>query len=217
MKNLGFSIPYSRVFAFSLGLFLMAFGVAISVRADLGVSPISCIPYVFSLNSTLTLGELTVVLNVALIILQIGILRRRYRLAQLFQLPAIIVFGLFIDLSMQMLSGLKAPYYLWQLLFCLVSCIVIAFGIALIVRAKLTYLPGEGLAIAITDTFKKDFGKTKISIDSSMVIIGTFSSLIMLGQLQGIREGTFLATILVGYIVRHILRWLDRTPVKELA
>lgn len=193
-----------KIITFCFGLFFMALGVALSVKANLGVSPISCIPYVYSFKTPLTLGTLTILFNIFLILIQIAILRKNYRLVQLLQLPVVFVFGVFIDMALYLVSDLNLSNYFWQAFWCIISCIVLAFGVFLEVKSKLTYLPGEGLAMAISDTFKKEFGKAKIWVDSSMVIVGLLSSFIFLHQLQGIREGTIVAAILVGFIAKFL-------------
>ena len=193
---------FKKLFAFILGLFILAFGVSLSVKANLGVSPVSCIPYVLSLKSSLTLGELTVLLNALFIVIQILLLRKKYPLIQLVQLPAVIVFGYFIDLSMSILVNVQIPTYPEQLVCCLLSCVVVAFGVFLEVKSALTYLPGEGLAITIVEVFEKEFGKVKVTIDTSLVIVGVISSFILAGQLQGIREGTIIAALIIGFLVK---------------
>lgn len=195
-----------KIIIFSVGLFIMAFGVALSVKANLGVSPISCIPYVYCFKLPLTLGTLTIFFNLILILIQIGILRKKYHLLQLLQLPVVFAFGVFIDLALHLVSGLNISNYFWQTFWCLMSCVVIAFGVFLEIKAKLTYLPGEGLAMAIADTFNKEFGKAKIGVDSSMVLLGLISSFVFLQQLQGIREGTIVAAISVGFIAKFFHR-----------
>ncbi len=204
MKQVCNAYKLQGILAFSFGLLVMAFGVELSVKADLGVSPISCVPYVLSLSSKLTLGELTVLLNILLILLQIGILRKQYQLMQLLKLPAVVLFGFCIDLSMHILADLHIVTHPLQLLFCLLSCLVIAIGVVIVVRANLTCLPGEGLVLAITSTFHKGFGKTKMAVDSAMVAIGVVISFVVLGHLQGIREGTLIAALL-GYCVKFFL------------
>nr|WP_231288473.1 DUF6198 family protein [Methanococcus maripaludis] len=179
----------------------MAFGVSLSVKANLGISPISCVPYVYSCKFPLTLGQITILFNAVLIMLQMILLRRNYR-SILVQLPFVFVLGLFIDLTMYMISNPYIPNYLWQIALCLLSCITIAFGVYPEVKAKIIYLPGEGLAMAISDTFKKEFGKAKIGVDVSMVAVGILSSFIFLHQIQGIREGTLIAAVMVGSIVK---------------
>lgn len=195
-----------RIITFSAGLFVMALGVALSVKADLGVSPVSCIPYVYCFKFPLTLGTLTIIFSLILILLQVMILRSNYRLVQLLQLPVVLTFGIFIDLTLYLLADLEVPNYLWQLLCCLISCAVLAFGVFLEVKAKLTYLPGEGLAMAIADTYNKEFGKVKVWVDSAMVLIGLLSAFVFLPQMEGIREGTIISALLIGLIAKFYQR-----------
>lgn len=193
---------FFRFITFIIGLFIMAFGVALSVKANLGVSPISCIPYIYSLKYPLTMGEITILFNVLLIFLQMLVLRRKYQLFQLIQFPIVFLFGFFTDFTLHLVSNLTASNYLWQVILCLLSCIILAFGVFLEVKASVTYLPGEGLAMAITKTFNKEFGKAKIGVDCSFVAVGTISSFILLHHLAGVREGTILAALLVGYLAK---------------
>ena len=75
----------------------MAFGVAFSIKADLGTSPISSVPYVVSLFAPLTVGTATIVMHCVFILLQILILRKDYHPIQLMQLPAAFFFGYLTD------------------------------------------------------------------------------------------------------------------------
>jgi len=213
-------LTQSIVFIF--GLFIMAVGVVLSVKADLGVSPISCVPYVFSIAFPLTLGQTTIILNVVLIFLQMLLLRKRYRMFQLVQFPVVFLFGYFIDLIMKYSDWMVPATYNEQAALCLLSCVVLGIGVFFEIKAALTYLPGEGLAMALTQTFGVDFGKTKIGTDSSLVVIGIASSLFFLDTLAGIREGTVVAAVLVGYIVRFLHtrfflfeRWLKARRKKQ--
>jgi uncharacterized membrane protein YczE len=213
-------LTQSIVFIF--GLFIMAVGVVLSVKADLGVSPISCVPYVYSLTFPLTLGQTTIILNVLLIFLQMLLLRKRYKVFQLVQFPVVFLFGYFIDLIMKYSDWMVPATYTEQAALCLLSCVVLGIGVFFEIKAALTYLPGEGLAMALTQTFGVDFGKTKIGTDSSLVVLGIASSLFFLDTLAGIREGTVVAAVLVGYIVRFLHtrfflfeRWLKARRKKQ--
>lgn len=211
-----------KTLTFVCGLFIVAIGVAFSVKSNLGVSPVSCIPYIYSLKTPLTIGQLTILMNALFVVLQIIILRRKYQWFQLVQLPAVIAFGYFIDLAMVLVSGLHVSSYGGQIFWCLASCIVIGFGVFLEVKSGLTYLPGEGLAMAVSKTFGTDFGKIKVGLDSSMVALGIVSSLVLTHKLLGIREGTIAAAVLVGLLVRFfssklpmIDTWLNKNAREE--
>lgn len=56
-------------------------------KASLGTSPISSIPYVLSLNFAFTLGNFTIFFSVLLILLQILILRKNFKLENILQIP----------------------------------------------------------------------------------------------------------------------------------
>jgi len=191
-----------RCIALVIGLFIMAIGVALSIKANLGTSPVSCVPYVYSLGFPMTVGLLSIIVNVLMILLQIILLRKEYQLMQLIQLPVALIFGFFIDFAMFLLSDLQTSNYIYQWVLCLLSCVIIAFGVFLEVKANVTYLAGEGLSIAISKAFHTEFGKAKVGVDASLVIIGVVSSFILLHKLEGIREGTIAAALLVGTIAR---------------
>ncbi|RXK14660.1 hypothetical protein CP965_01130 [Halarcobacter mediterraneus] len=200
----------------------MAFGVSFSVKADIGVSPISCVPYIYSLGFPLSIGEFTILLNALFMLIQIAILGKKYNLIQLIQLPAIILFGYCIDAAMILVENIVLSNYIEQLILCLISCVVLAFGILLVVKTRLTYLPLEGLVVVISQVFKKEFGKVKISMDSIMVIIGVISSFIFLNQLVGIREGSIIAALSIGALIKFfntnlpfIEKWLTNEVIEK--
>jgi uncharacterized membrane protein YczE/cytidylate kinase len=198
-----------RIVVFIAGLFIVALGVALSIKANLGVSPISSVPYVYSLGFPLSMGTTTVIVNVLLILGQILLLRSSYKLVQLVQLPVVLLFGFFTDFTLFLVSDLVVTSYVSQLALCLLSCAVIGFGVFLEVKADLTFLPGEGMALALTEAFRFEFGKAKIIFDCSLVIIGIISSYILFGDIEGAREGTALAAVLVGLSVRGYNRALS--------
>jgi len=182
----------------------MAFGVALSVKADLGISPISCIPYIYSIPFSLTMGETTIIFNALLILCQIIILRKNYKLFQLLQFPVIFIFGFFIDFTNYLASTMQVSSYWQQFILCLLSCIVLSIGVFLEIKANITYLPGEGVAMALSKTFNINFGKAKIGTDISLVLVGIVSSLLLFKSIVGIREGTIIAAVMVGFFVKTL-------------
>ena len=191
-----------RILFFLLGMFIMSFGVALSIRSNLGTTPISAPPYVLSLFTSLSVGTYTIFVNVLFVLLQILILRKDFKPLQLAQIPAVILFGWFIDLSLASVSGFTPPNYLTEWLISILSSAVLAFGVFLQVKSDITLLPGEGLVMALTKAYKLEFGKTKIILDSLLVIISVIVSFVFLKNLQGVREGTVAAALLVGGIIR---------------
>ena len=110
-----------RYLMLCMGLAVMAFGVAFSIKAGLGTSPISSLPYVLSRLIPFTVGTTTIIMNTLFVLIQIAILRRRYQPYQLLQLPAAILFGTAIDVAGFVLQGLVPAAYWQQWLICLLG------------------------------------------------------------------------------------------------
>lgn len=187
-----------------VGLFFSSLGVGFVTKADLGTSPISSIPYVLNLNFSFTLGQFTILFSVFLIVLQIIILRRNFEVHQLFQIPTSIFFGYFIDISMNLLGFVFPVSYISKIAYLIIGCIILGIGVWLEILADLVMLPGESFVRAVVSQWKTEFGITKICFDVSMSVSALILSFVLVGELNGVREGTIIAAFLVGYIARQI-------------
>lgn len=191
-----------------VGLFVNGLGVSFITKAGLGTSPITSIPYTLSLDFTPTVGMFTLVFNIFLVILQVILLRRNFQLQNLLQLPIIALFSFFIDLTMSLLGFMQPETYAMKVVSLIVGCLILGFGVFMEMVANVAMLPGEATVRAISDVFSTDFGKTKIAFDSSMTVIAAILSFIMFKHLDGVREGTIVAAILVGFIARLFKKYI---------
>ena len=186
------------------GIAFVSFGIALSRATDLGISAISCIPGVLNYATGLTLGTITFVFNVLLALSQIALLRRKYKPLQLLSIPFLFYFSALIDLFVPVTAMFPMPVYPVRLLFSFLSCCSIAVGVWLQKKAALIMLPGDGIVQTISAVFHRDFGKTKIAFDVSLITTGAIMSLVMMGGLYGVREGTIMAALIVGAIIRFV-------------
>ena len=203
------------------GLSIMAFGVAFSIKASLGTSPISSVPYVVSLFAPLTVGTATIVMHCVFILLQILILRRNYHPIQLMQLPVAVFFGYLTDFGVWAVRGIHCSTYWQQWIVCLIGILLVAAGVSLEVKAGVVVLAGEDVVLAICKVLPKiKFGYMKVGFDVTLVVIACILSFTFTGHLQGVREGTVAAALLVGLIAKQIgkllMRWkMEGEPEKE--
>ena len=193
-----------RYLIFLVGLFVNSLGVSLITKANLGTSPISSIPYVLSLNFPFTLGNFTIFFSIFLIVLQLIILRKNFKLEHILQIPVSIIFGYFIDLTMILFSWVNPEAYIMKIVYLLIGCLILGVGVYMEVLADVVMLPGESFVRAIVLTWKTNFGTTKICFDVSMSVIAAVLSFIFAGSLAGVREGTVIAALLVGFIARLI-------------
>ncbi|MFR4757004.1 MAG: DUF6198 family protein [Evtepia gabavorous] len=159
-----------------LGLLITAFGIAFSIQAGLGTSPISSLPYVVSLLTPLSVGTATICLHGVLILLQLLILRRRYDPVQLLRLPVALVFGYLTDLG-----GLGDPGHPGALLWGAVAAVpggvfLVGVGVALEVVAGVVTLAGEGFVLAVCRVTPFPFGNLKVAFDVLLVGVASLLS-----------------------------------------
>lgn len=200
-----------------VGLVIMAFGVAFSIKAGLGTSPISSLPYVLSLLPLhLTVGTATIAMHVTLILLQILLLRRRYDPFQLAQLPVALVFGSLTDFSVWALQGINVSAYPARWVLCIIGILLVGVGVSFEVTANVVTLAGEGMVLAVCKVFPVPFGNAKIGFDVTLVVIASVLSLLFLGGLYGVREGTVAAAFCVGLVARQVNRPMRRFAQRVL-
>ena len=193
-----------RYLIFLVGLFVNSLGVSLITKANLGTSPISSIPYVLSLNFPFTLGSFTIFFSIFLIVLQLIILRKNFKLEHILQIPVSIIFGYFIDLTMILFSWVNPEAYIMKIVYLLIGCLILGVGVYMEVLADVVMLPGESFVRAIVLIWKTNFGTTKICFDVSMSVTAAVLSFVFAGRLAGVREGTVIAALLVGFIARLI-------------
>lgn len=200
----------NRILVYVVGLFIMAFGVSLSLKSNLGVSPVNSLPNEISLvmNSfgiNLSLGNAVIIIFSCYVLVQILIKRRRFPLIDLTQVIFSIIFGYFTNFTGMITN---ASSYLtnlpMRLLFMAVSMVFIAFGVSIYMNAKLVNMPMEGMTLAISEALGKPFARVKIVVDCSTVILALVLSLVFLHGIEGVGVGTVLAAVCVGLLVKPI-------------
>lgn len=203
---------------FIISLFFSALGVAITTKGALGVSPISSTANVLSIKFTaLSLGNWLIIWNCVLILGQILLLRKNFQIVQLLQIPLSFLFGYFTDFGMWLTSGINADFYIGRLALVLIGTVVLGFGIALSVIANVIMNSGEAFVKAISDVTQKEFGNTKIIFDVSCVVIAIVLSVLFFGgRIEGTREGTIIAALCTGMVVKFFQKLLNKPLTKIL-
>lgn len=201
------TIP-QRCFFFLLGLFFMTLGIALSCKADLGTSPISSVPWVISMFTDWTIGELTIAMNLLFIAAQPMLLRKIYWREIMGQLITLMLFGYGIDFSMNLLSWVEPANLAMKWFDCVLAAVVLALGVFFCIRAKIFVASGEGIVLVIAFVTKLKFSLIKNCFDITLVAISIAISLTEFGALKGVGLGTIAAAVLVGRFVQLYTNYL---------
>jgi len=201
-----------RYLLFIISLFFSALGVAITKHGELGVSPISSVANVMSYKfPAFTLGTWLVIWNCVLILGQILLLRKKFQLVQLLQVPLSFLFGCFTDLGMGLVEIIPVNSYGMRLCMIFLGVVVLGFGISLSVIANVIMNSGEAFVKALADGIHKNFGNVKIGFDVSCVVLAVLLSMLFFDfSIIGTREGTVLSALLTGIVVKFFQKRLQK-------
>ena len=109
----------------------------------------------------------------------------------------------------------------------IISLFISALGVAITKKGELGVSPissaadvvmnsGEAFVKPVSDTVHKEFGSVKVVFDISCVIVAVVLSLIFFDfHVMGAREGTIIAAVLTGFVVKFWNK-LVRKPLEKL-
>lgn len=206
-----------RYLLFIIGLFIASMGVAFSTKAGLGTSPVASVPYSVSLVSSLfTFGGWLNMLSVVQIAIQVLLLRSKCKPVEIIvQTVLAFVYGYLTNLSCWLIRTIEVQSYLGQLFFMLMGCVILALGIWIQLKGNVAMLPGEAMNRAISQVTGKRYENVKIFFDILYIVLSAVICIIFLGRLEGVREGSIVAAILVGNIIKIYSRVFDKLFTKE--
>lgn len=160
---------FKRYLVFVIGLYFLAAGIVLIIRSALGTTPISSINYVLSLNSPLSLGTCTFIINMVLILGQFWLIRknrtRQDIIEILLQLPFSFIFSAFIDFNMMLTSELHPANYGMSIALLLTGCMVQSIGVVLELKPKVAMMSAEAFVKYASRHYNKEFGKFKVYFD----------------------------------------------------
>lgn len=184
-----------------VGLIVTALGLALCVRADLGISPITTLA--FALNKAfpiLSLGTYVFFQHIVFFILTAALLRKDFKPFQLLQLPCSFLFGYFVDFWEILLRSLTLNGYIARAALLLIGCAVVALGFSMSYTSRVALEANTAFLNAFSLRSGKPYSTLKTLTDVLIVIMAALVGLIFLRSIVGIREGTVIAALIVGPI-----------------
>ena len=207
-----------RLLIYLLGLLLMALGVVFSARSGLGVSPVGSLAnvlYQIGLSrgapGWVNLGNCTIAVYCLYILAEAVILGKDFKAGMLRQLAASFLFGQLVNLAAALLGGLPEPgSYLHRMAYLLCSVPLVAAGVMMYLSPNILPTPGDGMSLAISRKSGKSLPASKTIFDCTMVTISALTSLLAFRKLVGVREGTVICALTVGFVMRQLQKPLQK-------
>ena len=188
------------LFAASIAVFTA--GSALCIRANLGVIPQLCPPYVIGCipGQELSVGTLTAIMQIIFVAIQAILLRYDFSMRDLVQIPSAIATGLLLDFAMiatqQMQWDDSATGYTLRI-------VQVTIGIALVIAGYAIQknchekMAGEGLIMAFSKTLDVTPFVVAAVFELSMIAIGLIFCIFYFGTVRWdiIGAGTLLSLI----------------------
>lgn len=206
----------NRIILYLVGLFIITIGINLSIVSALGVSPVSAFTYPLSEATDISLGTVTIITYASLVIIQWGLLGKHFKIKNLLQVPFSFCFGVFVDLTGQMIAFLHPENYISRFTIMLVGVVVCAFGAAIYITMDIVPNAPEGFNLSVSERFKIPFSKSKELSDCLFILLGILVSVIFIRKITGIREGTVISALLTGKLVGIFQKYMEK-PLKKAA
>ena len=193
-------------------MFILALGLTLNTKANLGVSPIISVPYSISQITGYNFGDLTFVVYAIFIVVQIIIhlkLKKNKKIvSDLLQLPLSLIFTRLLNVFSTYIPTSQNLGIRFIVLAFAIICTGI--GAAMSLSMQLVPNPGDGIVQALAEMFNKSVGLTKNLFDCLNLCITLCISIFIAYQIVGIGIGTVIAVLGVGRVIalfHHIFEY----------
>ncbi len=194
-----------RLGNYIIGMILVSLGIVLCVKCELGVSPISSVPYVLESLTPLTFGTLTMLFHFCNSAIQYILEKKFINMKVLFQIPVAFLFGILIDF-LKNIMHFHAENLIFQLFLMVMSIVFTALGMHFMLSMQLVQNPPDGTVNILARLFHKNIGTVKICYDIFMVIASVILGIIFLHGLKGFGIATIFSAIFVG----QTLTWMKK-------
>lgn len=192
--KLGFNAKTASALArLILGLFIYGLGLALMVKASIGIAPWDVFAQGLSIQAKITYGWASVAVSAIVLICWIP-LKQRWGIGTV--LNGLLI-GLFADFWMALMPSNTS--YLLQLVQFVVGMCVVAIATGLYISAKLGTGPRDGLMIGTQRALGWKFWQIRTMYEGTVLVIGW----LMGGQ---VREGTLIFAVCIGYLMQLSLK-----------
>ena len=194
----------SRYTIYTAGMIILACGISLNTKTDLGVSPLISMPFAVSQIWHLNFAFLAFLMYTAFTILEIFLEGDSRKWTDWLQLPFSLAFSLLLqffdtgfDVLLQSLE-LTDPSLAARFVMLAIAVMMTGIGVSMSVNMKLIPNPADGLAKVVGERCKRNLGFGKNLIDITSVAITCCIGMLASGSIIGVGIGTLAAMICVG-------------------
>ena len=207
-----------RVLFYLIGQIILATGLTLSTKVNLGVSPILSIAYCTSVITGRAIGDTSLIVYIICIIAEIILharqdmqpeQRKKVFILDLLQLPLSLVFTRVMNLFARFIPTPSGTLFL-RIPLLILAIVCVGVGAAMTLDMRLIANPADGIVQVISDVSGLRLGLTKNIVDISCVILTAIASFTLAHRIIGIHVGTLLAMFGTGRVIAVFNRIMEK-------
>ena len=223
MKKLTISLPsqfFLRLSTLIVALLIMAFGITLVLKANLGQSTFTAFAFTLSHVFNIRIGTMLIYLNSLFLLMEILILKKKFPLFQALQMPVNILFGELINLftyEVPAFDFISAQAYPLRLLFMVAGAFILAIAVAFINHIDLIILPFEAIILLISRVYKLNYRRFRTLLDLSLISTSLALTFGLSLGIMPVREGTAILAFTLGSMIALGMKFWERVfPLKPI-
>lgn len=186
-----------------------AFSQTLALKANIGVC--ACWDAV-GLNvyeiCGLKVGTLSMILHIICVLVQFAIQRREFQMRKIFQVPYVVVFGMFLNFFYYDMLTFELHSYEMKLLFVILAYVGLGLFLGPLLLLNLVTIPSEAMCIVISGKYEIDYAKVRISLDALCIIVSVMLS-VFGGVSVKVREGTIIGMLMLGPLEKLSMKFFS--------
>lgn len=188
-------IFWIRWFTFFIGIAVMSFGIALTIRAELGVAPWDVLHVGLTLKFGLTVGSWSIIVGFFILGLSCLLMKSWPKMGAFLNMLFV---GIFIDLFLFLPLIVTPVSFFGKLLMLITGVVVCGIGMGLYISSEHGAGPRDSLMLALTELLKFKIQYVRFAMEFTVLCIGW-----LLGG--PVFVGTIIITIMIGPVVGFAL------------
>ncbi len=212
MKKKVFYTELSYVFA----LVILAFGAALTEKADFGMSMVVAPAYILHLKVSqllpwFTFGVAEYFFQGILVLLTVAVMRK-FKLSYLLSFVTAVIYGTVLDIAMSLIAPLPDSSFAIRVLWYILGTVLSSLAVSLFFH---TYISPEAYELIVKELagkFSVDISKVKTAYDCTSTVLGIMMSFAFFGfgVFEGVKLGTVVCALINGFLIGRFTKLLEK-------
>lgn len=193
-----------NIFKSYLFYMISAFGIAITIKAAIGVSSFNAMNIAFSNAFGIKVGTITMPINALFLFVYMYLTGFEHKKKYLLQIFSVVLFGFFINFfTYGVLGGWVIEHYLMQVIAVILGTLIGGAAVGMIVSLNAITFPIESVCLVLSEKTSHSFTKLRYSVDVFSVAVSLTISFSFVLPLY-VREGTLLSLMLFSFTMGQV-------------